>query len=201
MSHCPILAVNGQRSPCGSGARYDLLVPGTLWPEATFVTTARLRLEPLRVDHAREIFPILNDIRLHFWTGGSPCSLEQLEAKFRRQSVGQSADGACGWLNWILRRVHDEQLVGTLQATIYRPVANRLEAELAWVIGTAYQGNGYGREGALAMADWLRSRGIADFTAHIHPKHDASMAIARALGLSATQTVVDGEICWSSSGR
>lgn len=173
----------------------------TSWPVAAPAATVRLRLEPLRVEHAPEAVSVFDDVRLHAWTGGSPCSLKQLEAQYLRQSAGQSADGTRGWLNWMLRRVSDGQLVGTVQATLYRTAGCRLEAELAWVIGSDYQGNGYGREGALAMSCWLRAHGVDRLVAHIHPGHDASMGIARALGLAATDTVSDGEVRWSDSGR
>ncbi|HEY9390697.1 MAG TPA: GNAT family N-acetyltransferase [Mycobacteriales bacterium] len=171
------------------------------WPVAAPVASARLWLEPLRVEHAREAVSVFDDVRLHTWTGGSPASLEQLEARYRRQSVGRSPDGTSGWLNWMLRRVSDHQLVGTVQATLHRPVVNRLEAEVAWVVGVQYQGNGYGREGALAMATLLRAQGVEGLAAHIHPGNAASVGIARALGLTATDTVCDGEIRWSDSGR
>jgi RimJ/RimL family protein N-acetyltransferase len=97
----------------------------------------------------------------------------------------------------MLRRLSDGQLVGYVQATLHRPADGRLTAEVAWVIGSAYQGNGYGREGALAMTSWLREQGVDTLIADIHPEHEASAAIARALGLTATDTVVDGEIRWT----
>ncbi|WP_246531349.1 GNAT family N-acetyltransferase [Streptomyces bathyalis] len=167
------------------------------WPAARPVTTLRLRLEPLRPGHAAEAFPVFDDERLHIWIGGSPDSAEQLEARYRRQSAGQSPDGKQGWLNWMLRRQSDQRLVGTVQATLLRPAAGRLAAELAWVIGSQHQGTGYAREAALAMTTWLREQGVDTFIAHVHPGHEASAAVARALGLTPTDTVVEGEIRWS----
>ncbi|QPP10916.1 GNAT family N-acetyltransferase [Streptomyces bathyalis] len=161
------------------------------------MTTLRLRLEPLRPGHAAEAFPVFDDERLHIWIGGSPDSAEQLEARYRRQSAGQSPDGKQGWLNWMLRRQSDQRLVGTVQATLLRPAAGRLAAELAWVIGSQHQGTGYAREAALAMTTWLREQGVDTFIAHVHPGHEASAAVARALGLTPTDTVVEGEIRWS----
>ncbi|MEV5410109.1 GNAT family N-acetyltransferase [Thermopolyspora sp. NPDC052614] len=172
-------------------------MPDTTWPAAEPIATARLRLEPLRADHAPESFVVLNDQRLHTWTGGSPRSLDQLRAQYRLQAAGCSPDGSRGWLNWMLRRTADARIIGTVQATLWRPDPRRLEAELAWVVGTGQQGNGYGREAALAMARWLRARGVCRLTAYIHPAHHASAAIARALGLAPTGTVHDGEILWS----
>ena len=162
--------------------------------------TARLDLEPLSADHAQEAVTVLDDARLHTWTGGEPASLQELEARYRRQASGQSPDGTRGWLNWILRKMPDGQLVGTVQATLCRSATGQLEAEVAWVVGHGYQGRGYGREGALAMAAWLRARGVESLAAHIHPENKASIGIAQALGLIPTSTMVDGEVRWSDSG-
>ena len=163
--------------------------------------TSRLQLEPLRVEHAPEAVSVFDDVRLHTWTGGTQCTLEELEAKYQRQSVGQSPDGRQGWLNWMLRRLADGQLIGTVQATLYHPQTGGIEAELAWVIGGDHQGNGCGREGALAMSGWLREHGVDGLTAHIHPQHEASIGIARALGLSATKEMSGEEVLWRDSGR
>ncbi|MFD4996912.1 GNAT family N-acetyltransferase [Streptomyces buecherae] len=172
----------------------------TPWPAAAPLTTPRLRLEPLRRAHAREAVGVFDDVRLHTWTGGAPSSLARLEARYARQEAGRSPDGGQGWLNWILRRRADGQVVGTVQATLNRPATGGLEASLAWVVGVPYQGSGYAREGALAMASWLLTQDVTELVAYIHPRHDASMAVARALGLTASDEVVDGEIRWNTTG-
>lgn len=160
---------------------------------------SRLRLEPLRVEHAAEAVTILDDPSLHKWTGGAPCTLGELEAKYRRQSAGRSPDGEQGWLNWILRRLSDEHVIGTVQATLSRLDAG-FGAELAWVIGSDHQRNGYAREAATAMVEWLRAHGVVDLTAHIHPHHEASQGVARVIGLTATNAVTDGEVLWTRAG-
>ncbi|MGW2281263.1 GNAT family N-acetyltransferase [Streptomyces sp. NPDC001770] len=170
------------------------------------LTAPRLILEPLTAEHAREAVSVFDDVRLHTWTGGSPSSLAQLEARYARQSAGRSPDGTQGWLNWMLRRTSDGVLIGTVQATTYRrpptgEAGEAGEASLAWVVGVDHQGAGYGREGALAMASWLRARGVDGLAAYIRPGHTASAGIARALGLRATDAVLDGEVRWSDSAR
>jgi hypothetical protein len=40
------------------------------WPLAPVLSTERLLLEPLRVEHAEEMAPLLDDRRLHAFTGG-----------------------------------------------------------------------------------------------------------------------------------
>jgi len=153
-------------------------------------------LEPLRVDHADELMPVLNDGLLHTFIGGKPADLEQLRARYTRQVVGRSPDGAQRWLNWLVRGEHAEAL-GTVQATISGEEGEPV-AEVAWVIGTAHQGNGYAREAAAVMVAWLRQAGARSVIAHVHPEHEASTAVARAIGLAPTATVLDGEVRWEA---
>jgi hypothetical protein len=40
---------------------------------------------------------------------------------------------------------------------------------------------------------------VDELTAYIHPGHEASIGIARALGLSATSVLVDGEVRWTDA--
>jgi RimJ/RimL family protein N-acetyltransferase len=169
------------------------------WPAAEVIDTVRLRLEPLRVGHAAQAVTVFGDPRLHEWIGGQPASAAELEERYRRQSAGHSPDGTQGWLNWMLRCLSDDQLVGTVQATLSRPGPRRLTAELAWVVGIDYQNKGYAREGALAVSNWLKACGATELVAHIHPGNDASIAVARSLGLTATGVMHDGEILWSGA--
>jgi RimJ/RimL family protein N-acetyltransferase len=154
--------------------------------------TARLDLEPLRVEHAAEAARAFADERLHTFTGGAPADEAALRERYGHQVVGRSPDGSETWLNWMLRRRDTGDLVGSVQATVRDG-----GADLAWVVAVAHQGQGYAREAAQAMAAWLREAGVSRLTAHIHPDHAASAGVARALGLSPTETVVDGEIRWS----
>ncbi len=168
------------------------------WPTPDVIGTRRLVLEPLRADHAGEMAPLLNDDDLHVYTGGHPATLDELCARYRRQSVGRSPDGDQGWLNWVVRHRASGAAVGTVQATIWRDV-ERVSAELAWVVATRHQRQGYAGEAAVGMAAWLRQHGVHVLTAHVHPQHRASIRVAERLGLTATGTVVDGETRWTSA--
>ena len=81
--------------------------------------------------------------------------------------------------------------MGTVQATISDNDDGR-GAELAWVIATSRQGEGLATEAAGAAMEWLRDEGVTRFVAHIHPDHGASAAVARHLGLAATERAVRG---------
>jgi RimJ/RimL family protein N-acetyltransferase len=165
------------------------------WPRAAPLRTQRLELEPLRIEHAAELAALLDDPELHGFIGGRPETLPEVTARLRRQVVGASPDGRQGWLNWLLRGP-DGAAVGTVQATVEGPTA-----ELAWVVATAHQGQGYASEAAIAVRDWLRTQGIEQFTAHIHPDHAASASVARRLGLVAGAARQDGEVRWASTPK
>lgn len=70
-------------------------------------------------------------------------------------------------------------------------------AEVAWVVGTPWQGQGFAAEAARALVGWLRWQSVRTVIAHIHPDHHASAAVARAIGLEPTDDWQDGEVRWA----
>jgi RimJ/RimL family protein N-acetyltransferase len=157
------------------------------------IETPRLRLDPLRVKDAEEMAALLDDDRLHRYTGGHPETLGQLRARYARQVAGVPR----GWHNWIVRMRESDAVVGTVQATRFDE-DGRPAAELAWVILIGHQGNGYAREAAAAMAACLREQGVEVLVAHVHPEHAASIVVAQSLGLVAGAVRGDGEVRWTS---
>ena len=152
-------------------------------------------LEPLRLDHAEEMAPLLDDPRLYAFTGGSPRTLEELRAGYEEHLSGRTADGG-RWLNWVMRRREDSLVAGGLEATLTAH-GDEFVVELAWIVASQYQGRGYAREAAAAMVTWLRQQGTPALFADIHRDHEASMAVARTLGLYRGQAVSDEDIRWT----
>ncbi len=140
--------------------------------------------------------PLLDDARLHEFTGGTPLGAAELSERYRRLASGRSPDGSQDWLNWVVRSRSDGVAVGTVQATVRRG-ASDMTGALAWVIASPHQGRGYATEAATGVADWLEREGVNELVAYIHPRHEASMAVARALGMAATDDALDGEIRWA----
>ena len=159
------------------------------------MTGIRVGLEPLRAEFATELAPVLADPLLHTFIGGDPLTEDELHALYLRQTVGRNADGSQRWLNWLVRDLRAGAAVGTVQATVSME-PDGLTAEVAWVIGTTYQGQGYATEAAQLLTHWLRAQNVDIVIAHIHPEHHSSMAVARAIGLTPTHLEVDGEIRW-----
>lgn len=166
---------------------------GAMPPISEPLTTPRLDLVPLRPDDADEMVAVLADPQLYRFTGGHPPNRAELRERYERQSVGRSADGAEVWLNWIVRRRPEGDAIGFVQATIVDAGGS---ADVAWVIGTPWQGQGFATEAARALVDWLQLVGVSLITAHVHPDHRASAAVSARSGLEPTDRVEDGERVW-----
>jgi RimJ/RimL family protein N-acetyltransferase len=149
----------------------------------------------LTVDDAEAMVGVLADPALYTFIGGRPPTLEQLRQQYRRQVVGRSVDGSQDWFNWIVRQRDTGEPVGAVQATVFDDEAR---GEIAWIIGVPWQGNGFAREAAAALSRWLRNRRVGWLTAHVHPEHGASAAVAEAAGLAPTGEMYDGEQRWVS---
>lgn len=165
---------------------------------AADLTTAELRSErlyllPIAPDHAEELAAALADPALHAFTGGRPATVEEQRARCARLAAG-SPDPAEAWGNWVLRLRADGALTGYVQTTVRAD-----GAELAWVVGTPWQGRGLATEAARTLLAHLAAAGVTTAVAHIHPGHHASAAVARALGLHPTAHTQDGETRWQSA--
>ena len=160
------------------------------------ISTARLELTPLHVGHADEMAVVLSDPALYAIIGGAPPTVDQLRGRYEQLVAGRSPDDRQQWLNWTVRLRQEVPTiaVGTVQATIAPD-----GAEIAWIIGTPWQGRGYASEAATALTRWLHDGGVDRVTAHIHPRHPASQAVARRAGLTPTGVFDDGEELWCSS--
>ncbi|MET7369022.1 GNAT family N-acetyltransferase [Streptomyces sp. NPDC005566] len=153
-------------------------------------STSRLDALPLDVSYADEMKAVLADPALHTYTGGTPEDPDTLRARYARQSAG-SPDPAELWWNWVLRVRTDGRLAGYVQATV-----RGSRAEIAWVVGTGWQGLGYAKEAATGLVEHLGGCGARTVVAHIHPDHAASAAVAAGAGLAPTEEWEDGEVRW-----
>ncbi|TXL92781.1 GNAT family N-acetyltransferase [Streptomyces sp. IB2014 016-6] len=179
--------------------------------EAEVIRTERLVLVPQRVEHAREMADVLSDPALHTFIGGAPATADELRSRYARMAAGP-ADPAESWCNWVIRLREGEEnpgqgpLTGTVQATISPAVPGEsgpgswLVAEIAWVVGSAFQGRGIASEAARGLVGWLVRHPVRDIAAHVHPGHAASGAVARAAGLEPTDEWHDGEVRWVRRG-
>ena len=157
------------------------------------IETDRLRLAPLMRSDAAAMLPVLDDRALHRHTGGEPLDEPALRARFARLERGEPADHGEVWANWIVRLRDAHKAIRYVQATIAAD-----GADLAWVIGSRWQANGYASEAARAMATWLRDAGVVALSARIHPDNEPSARVAARVGLRCTGRLDgDGEVVWA----
>ncbi|NYI97115.1 RimJ/RimL family protein N-acetyltransferase [Streptomonospora nanhaiensis] len=162
--------------------------------EAGPIATRRLDLLPLRAEYAEEMAAVLADPALHAFTGGRPDTRTELRSRYERLVAG-CPDPDVSWLNWVIRLRREGCLTGTVQATV-RTSHHGRTAEVAWVVGTPWQRGGIATEAARALVAWLTRHRVREVTAHIHPAHDASAAVATAAGLTPTGEHHAGELRW-----
>ena len=157
------------------------------------IKTNRLRLSPLIAQHAKAMFPILSDKGLYKFTGEEPPFSEiDLQEKYRKLESRKSPNGTERWLNWLVSLVQNDVPIGYVQTTI-----SQSGADIAWVIGSQWQGNGYASEAAIALVEWLQIIDTKVIRALINPNHLASQRVASNAGLGNTESVEDGEEIWT----
>ena len=127
---------------------------------AETITTERLDLLPLHVEHAAEMAAVLDDPALHTFIGGTPETPEGLRARYERLVAGPS-DPTVSWLNWVVSLRSEGRLTGTVQATI-TPDPLGSVAEVAWVVGARWQGRGIATEAAQGLVGWLEGEADVD---------------------------------------
>lgn len=151
-----------------------------------------LALRALTVDDAEVMTDVLADPSLYTFTGGEPPTREGLRRLYAVQTRGRSCDGTERWVNAVV--LLDGRPIGYVQATV---PTDGSPAQVAWVVGRPWQGNGYAARAARMLLDVLAADGVTTVTALIHPDHVASRSVAARVGMRPTDVVVDGETLWS----
>ena len=146
--------------------------------------TDRLLIEPIDRTHAEGLFAALDDPRVGEHIGGPDVTtIEALRERIDHLAAGPRPEWPEDrWLNWVVRRAEDGVIIGRLEATTYPDGW----AEVAYVFGPAYWGQGYAGEGARWMIEHLRGElGLGDLWAAVHPDNAASVRLLERLGFEA----------------
>jgi RimJ/RimL family protein N-acetyltransferase len=152
--------------------------------------TVRLSLVRISSDDAADLYDVLADPALGWWTAEAvPADVAEVRRRIRGWTEQEPADQR--WHNWLVRRRDDDRPVGYVQATVMGP-----RVRLAWVVRVDAQRRRYATEAARAVMEALRGDGVQMFEATIAAGHDASEGVAWNLGMEATDEVEDGERVW-----
>lgn len=149
--------------------------------------TPRLFIDPIRCEHAPDLFAVLRDPRIYTYIPEEPPrSEEDLEARIRRLVMGPERSVRELWFNWVVRTKEDGKFVGSLQSTLYVGLGS---ASVAYLFGPAYWGRGFAREGVSAMVSWIGARSdVRVIEALVDTRNLRSIRLLRQLGFRRIKT-------------
>jgi ribosomal-protein-alanine N-acetyltransferase len=144
------------------------------------VVTHRLRLEPISVDHAADLYRLHQDAAISEWwdTTWSP---EDAAAQAARYQVGWANDGVSKWMAY--DRTTSE-LIGRGGITcMHVDGADRLE--VGWAVLGRFWGMGYATEmGSAALSFAFDDLAAAEVVAFTEPHNLRSRAVMERLGMT-----------------
>ena len=144
-------------------------------------SSPRLQIDLIKREHAQNAVAVLQHKELYRYIPQNPPTLEDLENRYSFWENRSSPDGTEYWLNWVILIPSSQQIVGTLQAGIHK---ERKEASIAYMIGIAFQGKGYGTEAVQALIQHCRIHyGVRVFKAWIDTRNTASIRLVQTLGM------------------
>jgi ribosomal-protein-alanine N-acetyltransferase len=150
--------------------------------------TRRLRLEPLRPDHADALYEGLRDPGLYAYEADDhlpPRSRAALRRRFADLARARSPDGEQHWLNWALVLRAGGLAAGTVQATVD---ADLEYGSVAYTVLAAHQRRGLGSEATGAMVAHLLACGVRLLHAVIDVRNEASIRLVEGLGFARRET-------------
>lgn len=142
--------------------------------------TERLLLEPLRAQHAAELFEVLSDEQLYrHIPQDPPVTLDALTERYRRLESRRSPGGEEQWLNWAVRSKSDRRCVGRIEVTV-RPDGIAL---LAYEIGPAFWQRGIATEACRRVIRALFEEGdVTTVHAEVDTRNLPSIRLLERLG-------------------
>lgn len=163
---------------------------------ARTLMTSRLTLEPLSFAHSHGMFQLWSDADVCKYVGpvkdyaGAPIHMPVTTSANSDRIIDfwlKAADEGWGFRWAVLTRDPDPAFAGIVGFNALKPCA-----EIAYHLSPAYWGRGIMTEASKAAVDWARDHGVTEIEAFIEPENTASIALAKRLGLRATDDYSDG---------
>ena len=148
--------------------------------------TARLRIEPLRSNHAPLLFDALADSRIYTYVPDEVhTSVESLTRRYAFLERGAPEGVREVWLNWALQRVNDAAYIGTLQAT----VVPDSHAHIGYVLTPSAWGHGFATEACRWLVAALQRRFVLnEILATVDVRNARSLRVLERLGFQCIGT-------------
>jgi RimJ/RimL family protein N-acetyltransferase len=145
----------------------------------TVIESTMLRLEPLAVAHAVEMFEPLSAAAIYdYIPEAPPASVSSLQQRYLQLQRGHSANGRERWLNWVVR-LNSGQCAGYIQATVHAGST----ADFAFVFAPEYWGRGVAFEACrVALPRLAGEFGVRSAYATVDPRNSRSVRLLERLG-------------------
>ncbi len=102
-----------------------------------------LTLHPMVHADIDALEPVIRHAAVYRHLGGEPPDADTFRLELTRALAGpRERHGPQAWLNYVMRRDTDQAVVGRLEATVHDGIA-----EVAFLLGPAYWGQGYATQG------------------------------------------------------
>ena len=149
------------------------------------LSTDRLRIEPLRSNHAEMVHPCLQDPAIYTFIPEDPPTQEYLQKRYDFLEKGSSPDGTELWLNWVVFLRGSTTAIGTFQATLPKGQSG----SFAYIVFPPFWRNGYAREMATCILTHLfQVHAPSSLYADIDTRNHPSIALVESLGLTRIST-------------
>ena len=144
--------------------------------------TARLRIEPLRADHAAPLFDALSDPRIYAYIPDERhASVDSLARRYAFLECGAPEGVEEVWLNWALQRIDTGAYIGTLQAT----VVPQSRAFIGYVLTPSAWGRGFATEACRWLVTALNTHfAVDEILATVDTRNLASVRVLERLGFA-----------------
>jgi RimJ/RimL family protein N-acetyltransferase len=149
----------------------------------TVLITSRLRLRPFDLSDVEELHALFADPLTNTVGSGPFTAVSRTEQWIRNRINVQQEQGLC-W--YAVRERGTDTLIGN--CGMLKGRTGYAEPEIGYLIGKAYQGQGFASEAARAVLDECRSAGIGRVRATIRPHNTPSRRIAERLGMRVERT-------------
>ncbi len=149
--------------------------------------TARLRIEPLRAEHAALLFDALAEPAIYTYIADERHrSVDSLARRYAFLECGAPEEVGEVWLNWALQCIDSGTYIGTLQATVL-PDAR---AFIGYVLTPSAWGQGFAAEACRWLVAELQERcSVDEILATVDTRNLRSARLLERLGFEQIGTV------------
>ncbi len=145
----------------------------------------RLRIEPLRKEHAPVVLASLQAPEIYTYMPEDPPTKEALQKRYEFLETARSPDGEELWLNWIVFLRDSMTPIGTFQAT----VPKNAPASFAYIVFPSFWRQGYAREMSVCVVNHLfETHAPPSLYAEIDTRNIGSIRLVESLGLTHVET-------------